>query len=314
MKIHLIAPSGASPDLRSPEFALTWLKQQGVLVANPQCTQRIFERFAGTDAERLVELNAIANLDPSQIVLSVRGGYGIHRLLDQIHWKEIAIAVKQGLQICGHSDFTGFQLGLLAKTGAITLAGPMLNYDFGPLNEFGEPEAPSQFTWTHFQSAIKNRRFSIAVPDTQRWAGDVDLSKNIEGILWGGNLSIIATLLGTEYLPSEKQTNGGILFIEDINEHPYRIERMLLQLHEAGVLENQHAIILGHFNQYRLYEVDRGYNLDTAIDLVRERIPKTIPILTGLPFGHIKDKLTLPVGARVNLQASAKGFVLEGKW
>lgn len=314
MKIHLVAPSGASPDLRSPQTALEWLKQQGVLVSNPQCTQRVFERFAGTDAERLAELNAIANLDPTQVVMSVRGGYGLHRLLDQIQWKAIAIAVKQGLQICGHSDFTGFQLGLLAKTGAISLAGPMLNYDFGPLNEFGEPEAPSQFTWTHFQSAIQSRRFSIAVPDAQRWAGNVDLSQNIEGMLWGGNLSIIATLLGTEFFPTEKQTHGGILFIEDINEHPYRIERMLLQLHEAGVLENQHAIILGHFNQYRLYEVDRGYNLDTAINLIRERVPKTIPILTGLPFGHVKDKLTLPVGAHVNLQASVKGFVLEGKW
>ncbi len=314
MKIHLVAPSGASPDLRSPQTALEWLKQQGVLVSNPQCTQRVFERFAGTDAERLAELNAIANLDPTQVVMSVRGGYGLHRLLDQIQWKAIAIAVKQGLQICGHSDFTGFQLGLLAKTGAISLAGPMLNYDFGPLNEFGEPEAPSQFTWTHFQSAIQSRRFSIAVPDAQRWAGNVDLSQNIVGMLWGGNLSIIATLLGTEFFPTEKQTHGGILFIEDINEHPYRIERMLLQLHEAGVLENQHAIILGYFNQYRLYEVDRGYNLDTAINLIRERVPKTIPILTGLPFGHVKDKLTLPVGAHVNLQASVKGVVLEGKW
>ena len=95
MKIHLIAPSGASPDLRSPESALLWLKQQGVMVSNSQCAQRVFERFAGTDAERLDELNAIANLDPSQIVMSVRGGYGLHRLLDQINWKAIAIAVKQ---------------------------------------------------------------------------------------------------------------------------------------------------------------------------------------------------------------------------
>ena len=89
---------------------------------------------------------------------------------------------------------------------------------------------------------------------------------------------------------------------------------MLLQLHEAGILGKQRAILLGHFSQYRLYEVDRGYNLDAAIDLIRGRIPKSIPILTGLPFGHIKDKLTLPVGAQVNLQASTKGFVLEGKW
>ena len=89
---------------------------------------------------------------------------------------------------------------------------------------------------------------------------------------------------------------------------------MLLQLLEAGILANQQAIILGHFNQYRLYEVDRGYQLHSAIRYIRERLTQKTPILTGLPFGHVTDKLTLPVGAQVNLQASLKGFVLEGKW
>lgn len=314
MKIHLIAPSGASPDMRSPESALAWLKQHGVIVSNSSCTQRVFERFAGKDEERLNEINAITKLDPSQIVMSVRGGYGLQRLLDGIDWKQIAIAVKQGLQICGHSDFTGFHMGLLAKTGAISLAGPMLNYDFGPLNEFGEPESPSNFTWQHFETAVQSRRFSIAVPDQQSFAGNIDFSQNISGMLWGGNLTVMTTLLATPYFPSAKQVQGGVLFLEDINEHPYRIERMLLQLLEAGVLHTQKAIILGHFNQYRLYEVDRGYQLESAIRFIRERLDKTIPILTGLPFGHVKDKLTLPVGAQVNLQASMKGFVLEGKW
>ncbi len=314
MKIHLIAPSGASPDMRSPESALAWLKQHGVIVSNSSCTQRVFERFAGKDEERLNEINAITKLDPSQIVMSVRGGYGLQRLLDGIDWRQIAIAVKQGLQICGHSDFTGFHMGLLAKTGAISLAGPMLNYDFGPLNEFGEPESPSNFTWQHFETAVQSRRFSIAVPDQQSFAGNIDFSQNISGMLWGGNLTVMTTLLATPYFPSAKQVQGGVLFLEDINEHPYRIERMLLQLLEAGALNTQKAIILGHFNQYRLYEVDRGYQLESAIRFIRERLDKTIPILTGLPFGHVKDKLTLPVGGQVNLQASMKGFVLEGKW
>jgi muramoyltetrapeptide carboxypeptidase len=314
MKIHLIAPSGASPDQRSPEAALRWLKDQDIAVSNVACTQRVFERFAGNDEERLAEINAISKLDPSTVVMSVRGGYGFHRLLDAIAWKEIAIAVKQGLQICGHSDFTGFQMGLLAKTGAMSLAGPMLNYDFGPLNEYGEPESPSTFTWRHFQTATQTRKFSIAVPDTQHFAGEVDLSHTIQGMLWGGNLSILTTLLGTPYFPSTQQIHGGILFLEDVNEHPYRIERMLLQLNEAGVLANQRAIVLGHFTQYRLYEVDRGYQLDSAIRFIRNRLAKSIPILTGLPFGHTKDKLTLPVGTLVSLQASMNGFVLEGKW
>ena len=107
-------------------------------------------------------------------------------------------------------------------------------------------------------------------------------------MLWGGNLTVMTTLLATPYFPSTKQVQDAILFLEDINEHPYRIERMLLQLLEAGVLNTQKAIILGHFNQYRLYEVDRGYQLESAIRFIRERLDKRIPILTGLPFGHVK--------------------------
>lgn len=314
MKIHLIAPSGASPDIRSSEAGIRWLREQGIAVQNTSCAERVFERFAGTDTERLAEINAITSINPSEVVMAVRGGYGLQRLLDKIAWKEIAVSVKQGLQICGHSDFTGFHLGLLAKTGTMSLAGPMLNYDFGPLNEYGEPQTPSAFTWRHFQSAIESRRMSIAVPDLQNFAGEVDLSQNIQGMLWGGNLTILTTLLGTPYFPSPKQIQGGILFLEDVNEHPYRIERMLLQLQEAGVLGHQQAILLGHFNQYRLYEIDRGYQWDTAIRFIRERLSKRIPILTGLPFGHTSDKLTLPIGVQVNLQANSKGFVLEGKW
>ncbi|MEY3180823.1 MAG: hypothetical protein RL614_1297, partial [Pseudomonadota bacterium] len=77
MKIHLIAPSGASPDMRSPEAALRWLKEQGVVVHNAACTERVFERFAGTDQERLAEINLIPTIDPNDMVMAVRGGYGL---------------------------------------------------------------------------------------------------------------------------------------------------------------------------------------------------------------------------------------------
>ena len=115
-------------------------------------------------------------------------------------------------------------------------------------------------------------------------------------------------------MPSSTQTQGGILFLEDVNEHPYRIERMLMQLLEAGVLANQAAILLGSFSAYRLYDNDRGYSLQSAIEAIRKRLPHSIPILTDLPFGHQADKLTLPVGIKATLTYSPDRFMLQAQW
>lgn len=271
------------------------------------------ERFSGNDQARLDEMNQIATLDPKQIVMAMRGGYGIHRLLPLIEWDAIAKAIKNGLQICGHSDFTTFELGLLAKTGAITLSGPMLNYDFGRLDDAGNPIAPDEFMWKHFQSAVNDRKLHCTIQSAQAFLGNA-VSGSVTGLLWGGNLTVLASLVGTPYLPSTKQTQGGILFLEDVNEHPYRLERTLMQLLDAGVLGNQAAILLGGFSAYRLYDNDRGYSLERAIEVIRERLPKNIPILTDLPFGHQANKLTLPNGASATLDYSNSGFSLKASW
>jgi muramoyltetrapeptide carboxypeptidase len=120
--------------------------------------------------------------------------------------------------------------------------------------------------------------------------------------------------LGTPYFP---EIDGGILFLEDVAEHPYRIERMLLQLHHAGVLDAQAAILLGDFSGYRLLENDNGYDLASAIETVR-RFTRT-PILTGLPFGHVRDKVSLPIGGMGQLQSDGRGWTLgvthpDGPW
>ena len=161
--IHLIAPSGASLDTKSPLLGIEWLKSQGINLENTACVERVFERFAGTDEERLLELNALAIQPKQNVVMAMRGGYGIHRLLPQIEWDAIAKAVQEGLQICGHSDFTAFELGLLAKTGAISLSGPMLNYDFGRLDDKGNAILPNEWMWQHFQIATDQRRLECEV-------------------------------------------------------------------------------------------------------------------------------------------------------
>ena len=311
--IHLIAPSGASLDSKSPLTGIHWLESQGISVLNTDCVHRVYERFAGSDEDRLNELNNISQLDPQSVVMAMRGGYGLHRLLPDIKWDAIAKAIQNGLQVCGHSDFTVLQLGLLAKTGAITLAGPMLNYDFGRLGDDGAPVVPDEFMWSHFQSAIQNRTLQCEVLTPQSFLGAKG-SQTITGLLWGGNLTVLASLVGTPYMPSPKQTQGGILFVEDVNEHPYRIERMLMQLLDAGILANQSAILLGGFSAYRLYDNDKGYSIGRAIEAIRKRLPAEIPILTGLPFGHQANKLTLPIGAQASLNFNSNGFELKAKW
>ena len=311
--IHLIAPSGASLDDKSPLAGINWLKSQGIAIQNLECVQRVHERFSGKDEVRLNELNKLATLDPQSVVMAMRGGYGIHRLLPNIDWVGIAKTIGKGLQISGHSDFTVFQLGLLAKTGAITLSGPMLNYDFGKLDDGGKAIAPDEFMWSHFQAAIQERKLDCSVLASQSFLAKAS-GGAVKGILWGGNLTVLAGLVGTPYLPSSQQTKNGILFLEDVNEHPYRLERMLMQLLDAAILENQSAILLGGFSAYRLYDNDKGYTLERAIEAIRLRLPDTIPILTGLPFGHQANKLTLPMGAQANLDYNPNGFTLKANW
>jgi len=104
--IHLIAPSGAALDDKSPLAGIDWLKSQGITIQNSECVKRVHERFSGNDEARLNELNSLAALDPKTVVMAMRGGYGIHRLLPKIDWIGIAKAIGNGLQISGHSDFT----------------------------------------------------------------------------------------------------------------------------------------------------------------------------------------------------------------
>jgi muramoyltetrapeptide carboxypeptidase len=117
-----------------------------------------------------------------------------------------------------------------------------------------------------------------------------------EGTLWGGNLALVAHLVGTAHFP---RIDGGILFLEDIGEHPYRVERMLYQLHFAGVLARQRAVLLGTFNGYELGPNDDGYDIAAMVAQVRGRLCPQL--YTGLPFGHVPEKLTLPVGGRCAL-------------
>lgn len=291
----LIAPSGYPQDQASVQRALKRLHEQEVKVTNAAATQRRLQRFAGTDTERVADLNQLAN--PTQplpdIVLTMRGGYGATRILPMLDYAGLQRRLTgQPTVLIGYSDFTAIQMALLAKTGLPTFGGPMLCSDFGA-------EVLSDFTMRHFQQILTQPEITIKSAVAQHQ------SANVSGTLWGGNLAIIASLIGTPYLP---QIDGGILFLEDVNEAPFRIERMLYQLHYAGVLARQQALVLGDFGAGLPLEQQMNYGLLEMIEQIRSVIG--IPIITDLPFGHCADLVTLPVGAPAKLIANEQGFSL----
>ena len=249
------------------------------------------QRFAGDDDTRLAALHRVARAAPA-VAMATRGGYGLTRLLDRIDWKLVARSVERGTRWVGHSDHTSLQLGLLAHAGSrrrpVTWAGPLAVEHFGRDAKDGGVD---DVTEACFLEAMAGELEAIGFRTEAGFDG-IDVS----GTLWGGNLAIVMSLLGTPHWPRIK---GGILFLEDTNVHPYGIERSLLQLHQAGVLDAQRAVLLGHFTHWKPSPLDRGYNLKTAVARLRS-VTRT-PILTGLPMGHVPTIVSLPVGARATL-------------
>lgn len=287
--IAIIAPSGYAIDQAAYLRALQHLRNVGHQIHDFTAADARYQRFAAADAERLAQLHNAAKHPDVELVIALRGGYGLSRLLPEIDFDLLA---NSGKRFIGHSDFTAIHMGLLTKH-AVSFAGPMICDDFSRADL-------SEFTHSHFWQALSSSSFEV----TAKASGNPVIE--CEGKLWGGNLALLTHLIGTRWMPKVEQ---GILFVEDINEHPYRIERMTLQLLHAGVLHNQRAIILGDFSAYKLTDYDNGYDFAAMLAYLRKQIP--VPILTGLPFGHVRDKLTLPVGAHCRLSSNSEEFSLH---
>ena len=287
--VAIVAPAGYTPDQAAVARGIARLEAHGCLVHNYYDPDAVHQRFGGTDEARLAQLYAAADDPDVQLVMAVRGGYGLTRLLPQIDFERLAAS---GKLFVGYSDITALQMGLYTKTGALSYAGPLLAGDFGA-------EEPCDFTLAQFWDCLAGPTHRIV----EEASGNPRV--DVAGTIWGGNLAMLASLLGTEWFP---RIEGGILFVEDIAEHPYRVERMLLQLMQAGVLDRQQALVLGDFSGYKLGAMDNGYDFDAMLDHLRATLP--IPVLTGLSFGHVPRRVTIPFGAQARLQSEAAGFTL----
>ena len=298
--IYIYSPSGAVRDKVAFKRGIARLKQAGHEVELDVDALASHARFAGDDATRLAAIHRAA-ASGADVAMISRGGYGLSRLLPSIHYKAVAKAIQKGTQFVGFSDFTAFQNAVLAKTEAVTWAGPALGEDFGAVQPDDIMEACFGDLLTgQGEGAGWRLSMQCAHAQTKRdgvWARDA--------VLWGGNLAVLTSLLGTPYFPS---IQNGVLFLEDIGEHPYRIERLLTQLLHAGVLAKQKAIVLGQFTQYKLTPHDKGYRLSSVVDWLRTQIK--VPVLTDLPFGHVPTKVCLPVGQPVSLVVEGREALL----
>ena len=290
--VAIVAPGGYAPDEAALARAIERLQAQGCRVHNYYEPRRKHQRFGGSDEERIRQIHAAAANPDVRIVLALRGGYGMSRILPALDFAALAAS---GKLFVGHSDFTALQMGLLARQGAISFAGPMICDDF-------TREEPSAYALRQFWQCVGRPAHEV------EFQADGNPRLDVSGILWGGNLTMLTHLAGTPYMP---RIEGGILFVEDVNEHPYRVERMLLQLAHAGLLR-QKALVLGDFSNYRLSPYDNGYDFGAMLAYLRERL--NMPVLTGLPFGHIRDKATLVVGCQARLQSDgrATSLVMSG--
>jgi muramoyltetrapeptide carboxypeptidase len=308
IETRLFASSnGGGNDTRN-ESALERLACAGFKVANPTIVSRQYLRFAGTDSQRASDLQNIATgaIAAPKLLLGVRGGYGAMRLLPMIDWQTLGrIMQERGTILAGFSDVTAIQCALLAKGRMSSLAAPMLYSEFGK-------STPDQVSCRQFVEALSNPNLTIDVQNAALTSQQLptilasndsySLSQTLTGMIWGGNLSVVSALAGSDYLP---RIDGGIVFLEDVGEQPYRIERMLYDLYLAGVFKGQQAIVFGALSGAGEDSYDARYDVATVIRQLHKLTG--LPIYNGMSFGHISKKQSFPLGARCQINPNADG-------
>jgi muramoyltetrapeptide carboxypeptidase len=286
------------------QLALDRMACAGFKVENPLITNRQYLRFAGTDSQRASDFQNLATgaIAAPRLLLGVRGGYGAMRLLPMVDWTTLGrIMAERGTILAGFSDVTAIQCALLAKGAMSSLAAPMLYSEFGKT-------APDQVSCRQFVEALTNPNLTITIQEASLTSQQLPTiltkaePKVLTGTIWGGNLSVVSALAGSEYLP---RIDGGIVFLEDVGEQAYRIERMLYDLYLAGVFKGQQAIVFGALSGTGEDSYDKRYDVATVIRQLHQLTG--LPVYSGMRFGHIGKKHSFPLGATCQLTPNTEG-------
>jgi len=295
--VGLIAPASAPNEPDRVRFAADIIRSFGL---NVKVGLHAFDRegyLAGSDADRADDLNAMFADDEIDAVFCLRGGYGASRLLPMLDYEGIRRHPKPFL---GYSDITSLHMAIYARTGLVTFHGPIAAQTFSPYTAaefkkvlFGPPQVPSPLA---------------APPPFARREGAAESANRLiplvsgmaQGRLLGGNLTLLAHLCGTPYLPD---FTGAILFLEDVGESYYSIDRDLTQLWLAGVFDRIKGVAFGKFTEIGAGNWLQNRPLET---ILAERCrAANIPALAGLMIGHIDDQATIPMGCMAELDVEA---------
>ncbi|WP_296241523.1 LD-carboxypeptidase [Psychrobacter sp. UBA6739] len=304
IETRLFASSNVGGSDDRNQLALERMACAGFKVNNPAITNRQYLRFAGTDSQRASDLQNIATgaIAAPKLLLGVRGGYGAMRLLPMVDWSTLGRIMKErGTILAGFSDVTAIQCALLAKGAMSSLAAPMLYSEFGKAK-------PDEISCRQFVESLTNPNLTINISDTSLTSPNLPsiltngAPKMIAGTIWGGNLSVVSALAGSEYIP---RIDGGIVFLEDVGEQPYRIERMLYDLYLADAFKGQQAIVFGALSGTGEDSYDKRYDVATVIRQLHRLTG--LPIYSGMPFGHIGKKYSFPLGATCQLIPNTNG-------
>ena len=291
--IGIVGPAAPAYNREQVQVTVESLQAMGLKVS---IGKHIYDRYgylAGRDTDRAADLNA-AFADPNiKAIIAMHGGWGCARLLPLLDYATIA---KNPKPLLGYSDITALLLGIYAKTGLVTFHGP-------------EGAATwNQFTVGYLQKVLfeaeavlmqnPKEKADLLVQEKDRTTTLV--SGKARGRLIGGNLTVLSHIVGSPYLPDFK---NAILFLEDVDEAPYRMDRMLTQLKLAGILDQIAGFVFGKCTEC---EAKGGYGSLTLWDVFDDHIvPLGKPAYTGAMIGHIKDKFTVPLGIEAELNADA---------
>ena len=293
--IGVITPGSFLSD-EGLQKAVTNIESLGFTVKLSKNIRKQHGYIAGTDAERLEDIHAMFEDSKISGIWCARGGYGTGRLLPKLNYKLIKRHPKP---LIGYSDITALLNGIYSKTGLVGFHGPVGASDF------------TDYAVEHLRKTLmqpqENYTISPFGGDEKEEKHEVTVIRqgSATGKIVGGNLSLLAAAAGTPYEPNYKNK---IVFIEDVGEKPYRIDRMLTQLRQAGKLHHAAGILLGRFNDCEAKEDDLSLTLaQTLTDRLGDL---GIPVLSGFSFGHISNQITIPIGTKVTMNTKTKTLTI----
>ena len=295
--IGLIAPSGAMRTEGAIERAVAETERMGFKVKLGESAGKKYGYLSGTDAVRARDINAMFADDEVDAIFCIRGGYGAMRILDQLDYELIA---KHPKIFVGFSDITALHIALLNKCDLATFHAPMpVGWSSGPLDDFSRES---------MYRALMHAEPMGELANPPEYPKQTVNPGKAEGMLVGGNLMLIASSLGT---PWEIDTKDRILFIEEVGERTYCVDRMLTQLRLAGKFKDCAGVVFGDFADCPIEYPEFGLTLE---EIIRDVVaPCGKPVFTGLRCGHCTPKLTLPFGVKCCMDADKCTLtVLEG--